>query len=202
MKIPRKQETSLLRPLLASILGIGLPFPLLVRQSLITDALLGLIAALSLFCTAVVVAIVGPRLAKNSRTGIALLTAGGIVTIAAIAARAIPLHARIPVETLAPLLLFFAAVAVDRGVYAVKQGFTHAFIDSIAVAACFTALLCGAAGLQHDIGKFSSIFAARIPGFDAVRFFIELPGILLIIACGAAVVELLSRQKQEVVNDQ
>jgi Na+-translocating ferredoxin:NAD+ oxidoreductase subunit E len=138
----------------AQVLGLGLVAPLLAEAPLGTDALLGGIAAVSLIITGAVIAVLGMRIPANVRSGVSVLVAGGVLTVAKIAVSAFPDARNIPVETLAPLLFCAAVVAAATGAYAVKKKSVPVLFDGVGIGFCFSLLLCGCGALRDFAGTF------------------------------------------------
>ena len=139
------------------ILGLGLVAPLLSGAPLLTNALLGGIAAVSLIITGAGLAALGLRMPANVRSGVSVFIAGSVLTIAKIAVSALLNVKNVPVETLAPLLFTATVIAATTEAYAVKRKSAAVLFDGMGIGLCFTLLLC-ACGALRDAG--GALFAS------------------------------------------
>ena len=109
------------------IIGMGIIAPIYTCGPLRTNAMLGFLAMLLLMIAMVTLATLRPGTPKNGRVGVAVLIAGGLLTIAKVTLSAVPLTASLPVETLAPLMLIAAVLASVTDAYDVKKKLSLAF---------------------------------------------------------------------------
>jgi Na+-translocating ferredoxin:NAD+ oxidoreductase RnfE subunit len=186
---------SLFRTAPGILLGSGLIAPLCSNLPLTGHLVLGGIAALSLLFMMLVIAIFGERIPHNGRTAFAVLLTGGTVSIAAIAIAPFFRGNRLPVETLAPLLLVAALLSLCTEAYAVKKRIQPVLFDTVGIGVSFIALLCLCGGIRdlaanHFIGK-----KPIIPGMEPVAYFSTPSGIFLLVALAVAVLAFISKKK-------
>ena len=135
------------------LLGVGLIAPLCSNEPLQTNVLLGYIATITLIITNAVIAFAGMRIPVNVRTGVAVLIAAGVLTIAKIIAALYMQPGNVPFESLSPLLLAAAVAAVDTGAYDVKKKMIPVVFDGMGIGLSFMALLCVCGSLRDLAGK-------------------------------------------------
>jgi Na+-translocating ferredoxin:NAD+ oxidoreductase subunit E len=137
-------KKSLLLTMPVPLVGIGIIAPLFAGGTIRLNALLGLVALASLMVTNILLAIAGWKVPANARCGIAIVIAGGVLTLAKTSVAAfLPLW-NVPVEALAPLLFLSAVAAADTGAYAQKKRLVPVFLDGAGIGLAFTAVLCAA----------------------------------------------------------
>jgi Na+-translocating ferredoxin:NAD+ oxidoreductase subunit E len=172
------------------LLGIGIIAPLSANGSLRMNALLGLVAVASLVVSNVIIACAGQRVPANARGGIAMLIAGGVLTLAKISVEIVMPIWQVPVETLAPLLVMSAVIAVDSKAYAVKKKEIVVLFDAFGIGLGFT-LLLSAAGELCTLAGTGGVFA----------FFNTCPGVFsvaAIIILGSALFSHRTGEKETV----
>jgi Na+-translocating ferredoxin:NAD+ oxidoreductase RnfE subunit len=187
---------SLFRTAPGILLGSGLIAPLCSNQSLFGHLVLGGIATVSLFIMILVIALFGERIPHNGRAAFSALLTGGTVSIAAIAIAPFFRGNRLPVETLAPILLVAALLSLYTEAYAVKKRIQPVLFDTAGIGSSFTALLCLCGIIRdlagnHGIGKKSII-----PGMEPVAYFSTPSGIFLLVALAVAIIVLISKKKK------
>jgi Na+-translocating ferredoxin:NAD+ oxidoreductase RnfE subunit len=164
------------------ILGIGTIAPLYACGTLRTNMLLGVLATITLIISTAVMALWRSGTPANGRIGAAVLVTGGLLTIEKIVLSAVPPMAALPVETLAPLMLVVAVLAAVTDAYDVKRKLSPAIFDGVAIGLSFLLLLCTAGLLRDFIGRNSFNGLMVVRGFQPLRMFVLVPGILLIAA--------------------
>lgn len=176
----------------ALILGIGTIAPLYAGGTLRANMLLGILATAALMISAAVIALLRPGTPGNGRIGAAILVTGGLLTIENVVLSTVPAMAALPVETLAPLMLVVAVLAAVTGAYDVKRKLSPALFDGAAIGLSFLAVLCLAGVLRDFIGSNTVNDLQAIKGFQPLRIFVLVPGVLLI----AALITLLRPKKK------
>jgi Na+-translocating ferredoxin:NAD+ oxidoreductase RnfE subunit len=187
---------SLFRTVPGILLGSGLIAPLCSNQPLSGHLVLGAIATLSLFIMMLVIAIFGERIPHNGRAAFAALLTGGTVSLAAIAITPFFRQNRLPVETIAPLLIVAALLALYTEAYAVKKRIQPVLLDTVGIGLSFIVLLCLCGGVRdlavnHFVGK-----KMIIPGMEPVAYFGTPSGIFLIVALAVAIIAFFSNRKK------
>jgi Na+-translocating ferredoxin:NAD+ oxidoreductase subunit E len=178
----------------ALILGLGIIAPLYAGGSLRENALLGILAMVMISLSTTVLAALRPLISKNGRVGIAVLVAGGLLTIAKIAGSAISPGVSLPVETLMPLLLIAAVLASVTDAYEVKNKLSSTLFDGGAIGISFLLLLCFAGLIRDLLGNDTFAGLPVISGLRPYPFRVValVPGVLLI----SALIVLLLRKKK------
>jgi Na+-translocating ferredoxin:NAD+ oxidoreductase RnfE subunit len=187
---------SLFRTAPGILLGSGLIAPLCSNQPLSGHLALGGVATLSFLFMMLVIAIFGERIPHNGRAAFAALLTGGTVSIAAIVISPFFRENRLPVETMAPLLLVAALLALYTEAYAVKKRIQPVLLDTAGIGLGFITLLCLCGGVRDLAANHFGGNKMIIPGMEPVAYFETPSGIFLIVALAVALFTLFSKKKK------
>jgi Na+-translocating ferredoxin:NAD+ oxidoreductase RnfE subunit len=179
----------------AVILGLGLVAPLLVLKSPIEHLLLGAVTTGALLAITTVISLFNQQLRHNTRSAVAVLLTGGILSLAATVSGSLRLPARLPVETIAPILLIVSLLALHTEAYAVKKRLQPVLLDAAGTGISFMALLT-LCGICRDLlgGTLKGGFQL-LSTMSSLRFFLTAPGMFLIAGLAVFLIALVTRRK-------
>jgi Na+-translocating ferredoxin:NAD+ oxidoreductase RnfE subunit len=184
---------SLFRTVPVIIIGIGLIAPLLAHLSFLRSTAVGGIAVVSLLIITSIIALFGARIPHNARTSLAVILTSGIITLAFLAV--MPFHKghRLPLETLAPLLITVALISLHTEAYNVKKRMQPILFDASGIGLSFTVLLCLCGFVRDALGKGLLGTKTVLP---PVAFFLTPSGIFLIVAVMLAIFSLIAKKNK------
>ena len=177
------------------VLGLGLIAPAVANLPLVINIYLGICATVTLILTGYIIALFSLRIPKNARIGIAILVAGGTLTMVKIAADKL-LAASLPFGTLVPLAIIASVLAADGEAYAVKKKLLPVAFDGFGIGIAFTMLLVLVSCIRDVAGK--KLFAGKtIMPLEPLAFFATTPGILLLTAAAAVCIGLVTAKRKK-----
>jgi Na+-translocating ferredoxin:NAD+ oxidoreductase RnfE subunit len=177
----------------AITLGIGLVAPLMADAPLKVNLYLGGASLLSLTVITFIIALFTGRLPHNNRTGIAIVLAGGAVSAGTVIGSLFFGETHLPVETLAPLLISTALIALHTEAYSVNKPLQPALIDALGIGTVFMLLLIGC-GFIGDLVRQPLFHLETIA--EILRFFHTMPGIFLLAGLAAAFMAFLTKPRK------
>jgi electron transport complex protein RnfE len=177
------------------VLGLGLIAPAVANLPLVTNIYLGICATVTLILAGYVIALFSLRIPINARIGMAMLSAGGILTMVKIAADRL-LAPGLPLGTLVPLAIIASVLAADGEAYAVKKKFLSVTFDGFGIGVGFTVLLVVVSIIRDVAGK--NLFAGKtIMHLEPIAFFATTPGVLVVTAAAALCIGLVTAKRKK-----
>ena len=188
MSTENETRKNLVRNALLPLFAGGLCVPLFIAARPAANALLGAYGLGSLVLITGFIAMFAPRVPRNFRIGFALLTAGGVYSIALVTSKLLPLSG-VPIASLAPLLVIAGVLAGDNPAYYGKKRTSQAIVDGGLIGLCFMAGLV-------TLGAARDLVFRIMAGSENPAGWRSIPVVFVLVAASVFIIEIMAKFKR------